>query len=200
MKKIVYAKILVLLSIVGCNGQNNNNNLSKNKEKVTANIKLNSTLSKFFLVSGDNTITDKSSLIFYKLKSFDTSFVVKLQKNNREIFGVYYEVLPSYHRDVEDYFTEDDKVLYFDGYSFKLDTASWNKMVNQAEQLLSSDSSLTNKACFDCASYFLAYDNRVLVDNNQNLKLFELYTLFVKSTFIDKINKLRKPKLIPKNN
>src|SRR6266498_3705620 len=67
-------------------------------------------IEKFSLPFNQTLETDSTSFIFYKSKSFDTSFAVQLQKRDSIIKGVYYQVLPSYHRNMEDYLNKHDQL------------------------------------------------------------------------------------------
>ena len=74
--------------------------------------------------------------------------------------GVFYEALPEYHRNDEDYADAKASLLFFDGYSFKVDSAKWEQIINNARNkiLIHEDTLSKNEACADCPFYFLSHN------------------------------------------
>jgi hypothetical protein len=190
---LFFFTIIVLTLNVGCNAQSP----KRNGDTVIAN-EIDPILFKFGLPYDENLLTDSSSLFFYYLKPFDTSFLVHLRRTDNKVLGTYYSVLPSYHRDVEDYYNEESKLLFFEGFSFKIDIIKWQQIKDRSFQLLKSNSTSSNGSCFDCAYYFLSHNGLKIQENQNNRKLFEDYLLFLKKELINQFNEIRKPKLVKK--
>jgi hypothetical protein len=59
-----------------------------------------------------NLSVDSNSLVFYSLNNFDTSFLVHLQREGGYVSGIYYQVVPTYHRSVTDYANKENKLIF----------------------------------------------------------------------------------------
>ena len=155
-------------------------------------------LEKFSLPVNAGIEIDSTSFVFFKSKSFDTSFLLQLQIKDSIIKGVYYEVLPSYHRNINDYLDASSNLIAFEGMSFKVSPLDWAKITDSSRLIPSSDSAdLKNeKVCLDCPFYFLSYNDRTVVSVNKNEGQFEKYVDFLNNNLIYKLKKYRKPILI----
>jgi hypothetical protein len=155
---------------------------------------------KFSLPVNVNVEADSTSFLFLKSAPFDTSFLLQLQVKDALVKGVYYEVLPSYHRNLNDYLDTSSKLIAFEGMSFRISSLDWNKITGNSKLIPSSDSNdLKNeKPCADCPFYFLSYNNRMTIGVSKNENQFEKYVAFLKNDLIYKLKTYRKPILIPK--
>jgi hypothetical protein len=183
--------IMALLPIVACNSyQPGDHQVIKD----TLSFKNDPIIEKFMLPYNENLYADSNSLIFYYTKPFDTSFLIHMRYFNDEIVGTYYETLPQFHRDLEGYSDDNIKFLFFDGFSFIVDKKIWDSIRNNAKALLSKESPVDSKSCFDCTAYFLAYNTQIRYNNNGNEIYFKHLAEYFKMTIINRVNKIRREK------
>jgi len=151
-------------------------------------------MEKFGLAYAERSNGPDSSMIFYGTRPFDTSFLVRLTTKSSEIMGVYYEVLPIYHNKINDVSVDGSHLLFFDGYTFKLDLAKWGQIKKLAEQLLSMDSSFRNNDdCQDCEYYVLSYNSKSIRSNIGNRSKYELFYDTLNDLFLKSFIQRRKP-------
>jgi len=151
-------------------------------------------ITKKFGLSYQNSRMDKNSLIFYGARTFDTSFLIELKQTVNEISGVYYEVLPYYHNNVNDFSIEKNQLLFFEGYSFILDSIQWKTIKTMAEKMLASDTSFKNNdGCRDCPEYVLSYDLKSSKSNIKSQIKYETFYKFLKDFFLENFIQRRKP-------
>jgi hypothetical protein len=198
--KLVHAfTILTFLSFLfACNNVQNKQEPQigyASKESIPPYI--NRIIEKFCLPYDDSIGVKNNNLIFYYSKNFDTSYLVHLQKNDSIINGVYYEILPAFHRSDADYTDKKSKLLFFNGYSFEIDSNKWSMIINKARNKLLSEQYIPpqNEACLDCASYFILNDYKMNGDNNGNRHLFAEYAKFLKDSLLNGFIAKRQPKL-----
>jgi hypothetical protein len=196
MNKIIFIIISCFVLITSCSEKQSS---SVKAIEIKQKIK-NPWFGKFSLPVNTNFETDSTSFVFLKSKSFDTSFLLQLQVEDAVVRGVYYEALPSYHRNLDDYLDTSTNLIAFDGMSFKISFSDWQKITGNSKLIDASDSNdLKNeKPCADCPFYFLSYNNRMTIGVSKNEKQFENYVDFLKSDLIYKLKTYRKPILIPK--
>lgn len=147
-----------------------------------------SILNKFSLPHDKLVNCDSNSLIFFKLAPFDTSYLLQIDKQNYKIKGVCYIVLPSYHRDLEDFSDQNHQVLFFDGFSFALNVKEWEVLKKRTSStiLQMPDSLKSDSPCFDCVSYSLFHNRQKRSTGNRKLKEgFENYDSFIRDTIIN---------------
>lgn len=149
----------------------------------------------------DNSLPDSNSLIFYCSRTFDTTSLVHLQKCGGSIHGVFYEMLPTYHRYAYDYAIQEDSLLFFEGYRFVIDSIIWKSVREKAQEILDKGHGLRNKDRYvDGNSYLLYHNFRRIEGNSGNEEdLFEKFDRYLKNAFLQKYMNARKPK-IHKNN
>jgi hypothetical protein len=131
---------------------------------------------------------NENALFFCHQQVFDTSFLVHLQKENGTVHGVLYEVLPTYHRDVNTFAEEEEELLFFEGYSFKIDTAKWNSIKKMANALLlqERDSGQNYKSCYDCPLYFVLHDSTTAINFGVKPQLFKDFDKYMKDSLLKK--------------
>ena len=149
------------------------------------------TLEKFCLQYDASFVLDTNSLIFYRKSTFDTSFLIHLRKDASRIRGVYYEVLPSYHNDIDDYSISENELLFFEGYSFSIDSLQWEEIKTKAEKIVNNKQDKNSEACRDCAEYGL-YFGHLFRSGSIRSELPSLYH-FIKGFLLDRFIKQRVP-------
>lgn len=174
--------IALLILFVLVQSCNNNRQTELNNYR---NEKIDSTFIRFGLPYSDLTI-DSNSLIFYSMRNFDTSFLVHFKKQDTGISGVYYEVLPTYHRNQKDYRSQESKLLFFEGFTFRIDTIKWQAIKRKLTfNLLQQDSSLAIKSCTDCPKFLLAYNYKTVHSDYKNRKNLEEFAKFLKDSCLN---------------
>lgn len=137
---------------------------------------------------------DSNALLFYCARSYDTSSLIYLQKNSKGIQGVFYLLLPTYHRFVIDYADEKSKLLFFEGYSFVIDSITWESIRTQANTILQfKDSSDKHLNYVDGSRYALYYNLQYTHGDSNNEILYEGFDKFLKNSFLQKFIQARKP-------
>jgi hypothetical protein len=129
---------------------------------------------------------DSNSLVFYCLRSFDSSFLIHLRQEPSGINGAYYVEMPSYYN-VNDFGARENYLLFFEGYSFTLDSAKWQIVKRKTVELLNDTSFKNSPGCRDCKEYGLSYNFKSKVDK------YEPYYEFLKELFLEKFIQRRKP-------
>ena len=151
-------------------------------------------MKKFEQLYPQNFKSDNNSLAFYHTATFDTSFLIHLKRETTGINGVYYEVLPSYHNNVNDFASGENQLLFFEGYSFTLDSTQWAMIKEKAEKMLSRDTSFkSNEGVRDGAEYVLSYNFKSSKSYNANNSEHESFYKFLKEQFLEKFIQGRKP-------
>lgn len=187
--KLILVVFFALVFVPGCKSKGPYQ-LQERKHPVTLNQ--DALIKKFCLPYDENFLTDSNSLIFYHTQSFDTNYLIHIKYINGDVVGSYYETLPKFHRDLEGYDEKDIQILFFDGFSFKIDGKRWDNIKFIANEMHINDSSTQSKLCFDCDSYFLAYNSRVWYDSRENSQKLTKINDYLKASIIDKVNKTRR--------
>src|ERR1700736_6316536 len=117
--KLLYICILILF-FDSCNNRQYKKEVQQNSNVRSMPSYLSSYVKKFDLPYDEHIGADSNTLFFYYSGFYDTSFLVHLHKEDTTVLGVLYEILPTYHRDDEDYADKDSRLLFFEGYSFKI--------------------------------------------------------------------------------
>lgn len=189
-------RLLILISIqsllyVACREKANIHQSSISRGDSRNDSLINSQLKKFALPYPENFKSDSNTLIFYGSRPLDTSFLIQINKGLQEINGVYYEIIPANHNDLSDFADPEKKLLFFEGYSFTLDSSKWEKLEGDAEKLLMDNSTFNvNSGCMDCEVYGLYYGAKSNIGNG--IKYRPFYKSF-KGMFLDSFIARRKP-------
>jgi len=148
----------------------------------------------FGLPYSENIGSDSGLLVFYCSRAYDTSSLIEIKQQKKLIQGVYYEILPEYHRFVTDYADTSSKLIFFEGCSFIVDSATWNSVANQAKAILQERQGLNkNEKYTDGATYGLYYNGQSKHGNSNDEVPFEKFDAFLRSQFLEKHLHLRKP-------
>jgi hypothetical protein len=145
---------------------------------------------------------DSSDFYFSYSGFYDTSFLLHLYKEDTSITGTLYEILPNYHRSDDDYSDEQSKLLFFEGYSFKIDSAVWNVIISNARNEFSEnvDTPGKNEACNDCPFYLITYDLKIKKSNSGNRVAFTVFAKYLKDSLLNQYIIKRQPKMHKTNN
>jgi hypothetical protein len=191
MKKVFILMSILSLFYVGCKEESNSPQSTISPYNSSNDSLFNSVIRQFALPYPENFRLDSNTIIFYGSRPFDTSFLIHLKKETQKITGVYYEVIPTYHNDLNNYAVSASKLLFFEGYSFILDSSKWKEVKDQTTKLLSDSTTFNIKeACRDCEVYGLYYDSK---SNIGNITKYRPYYKFFKEAFLDSFILRRKP-------
>src|SRR5690606_21911539 len=114
---------LIVVFVSSCNNDKPSRKQSEHPQISNSNVDIfEFPIKKFSLPYNIPLKCDSNSLIFLKQVPFDTSYLVQMVSQGKNVRGVCYMVLPSYHRDLEDFYDKEHQLLFFDGFSFLLDT------------------------------------------------------------------------------
>ncbi len=102
MNRNIFFLIALCLLYIGCREKENTSPVTPSVSNHYRDSSLNFIGKKFELSYPENFTLDSNSLIFYRTATFDTSFLIHLKRGRNGINGVYYELLPSYHNNVND--------------------------------------------------------------------------------------------------
>lgn len=137
---------------------------------------------------------DSGSLVFYCSRTYDTSSLIEIKKQKNLIRGVYYETLPEYHRFVTDYADTSSRLIFFEGYSFIIDSAIWKSVTDQAKIVLQKKGGTSkNEKYTDGATYALYYNSQSRHGNSNDEADFVKFDSLLKVQFLWKYVQLRKP-------
>lgn len=168
--------------------ENKGENLNSNK------IIIEFPLKKFSLPYDNSFNCDSNSLIYLHQAPFDTSYLFHIVKQEQNIKGVCYFVPQQYHRGFEDFSDKEHELLFFMGFSFKLNKTQWQNLKKQTRELISKtqDSTKANSPCFDCDTYAVIFGNtKRITGDNRFGKLFNDYNTFVRDSIFNYFLKLR---------
>lgn len=188
--------ISLCLFIMGCRNDSKNdlNTISIVRGKTDKDSIAESIIEKFSLPYANILKTDSNSLFFYCSRAYDTSSLIHIQKRLTEIRGIFYQMLPIYHRFTNDFNDPKTKLLFFEGYSFIIDTSTWQKIKSRAETIIQADKKVRKNVSFtDGATYALYYNLQSSHGNTYNDTLYEDLDSFCKESFLDSFFKARKP-------
>jgi hypothetical protein len=192
-----YLQIFVLLLFffsIGCKEKKNTSTAELSINDRYRDSSINFIRKKFGLPHSEDYKTDSNSFVFYGTRTFDTSFLIEVKQTAGEIKGIYYEVLPNYHSNVNDFSIEENQLLFFEGYSFTLDTTKWEKIKTLAQKTLLMDTGFeANNGCRDCPEYILCFNSKSGKSNVKSLAKFEALLDFLKDLFLENFIKRRKP-------
>ncbi|HEY0610739.1 MAG TPA: hypothetical protein VGD35_13815 [Chitinophaga sp.] len=154
-----------------------------------------------FSLSSRGDIPDSNELVFYYGKSFDTSFLVHFEKSGSSVHGVLYEVGIPFHRDEWDVADKKDSLLFFDGYSFNIDSLRWANISKVADSILAKETGweTTRDGCADCPTYILAFNLRVKHNNSGKSDLLTGFAKYLKDSLLNQYITKRQPKLHKSN-
>ncbi|MBN8878449.1 MAG: hypothetical protein J0I32_12975 [Sphingobacteriales bacterium] len=191
MKNVFILMYVLILLCTGCAERSNNPQVSIIYNEERGDSLFYSVIKKFSLPYPDDFVLDSNALIFYGSRPFDTSFLIHLKNESQEIAGVYYEVIPTYHNDIDNFAVKANKILFFEGYSFILESSKWEEIKKQAERLLKDSAAFNiSNACRDCEVYGLRYGSKSNVGNTVKYKPYYKY---LKEVLLDSLVVKRKP-------
>jgi hypothetical protein len=189
--------LLYSLVILFCNCHNNQSEIKKYSPALTTDngeFALDPIEQRFTLSYPENLQSDSNSLIFYRTSSFDTSLLIHFYKTKNAVKVVCYETLPTYHRNINDYADKENHLLFFEGYSFIIDTIKWRSVKENAQKILAdTNTRFRNDGCADCGFGLIAHDFKVRRTNNANRTLYDDYARWLKDSLLKQFVEKRKP-------
>ena len=194
-------KILVMLScvlLIAC-GKNNNSDLpaanqrkQTELEEILQYTNLKHALDRFHLPFGDSLKTSGNQFIFSSTNTWDTSFVLMLERRPESVSAVYYQTTPKFHLNTP-YMDDEVKLTYFDGFSFITDTTKWDLIIKACNRLLEPKDSLKIVGQVDGSYYILAHNSRIKLcadPYNTNMRnQFREFDLYIRKTLMRDIYK-----------
>jgi hypothetical protein len=185
---------LVSSFFVKCANEGNRSTVNEKDEMTDIDVQSMHVIRTFALSNSEHMKFDSSSLVFYCSRAYDTSSLLELEIQKNLIRGVYYVILPEYHRFLTDYADTSSKLIFFEGYSFTIDSAVWISVTNQAKIILQKKEELSKGEKYtDGATYALYYNNQSSHGNSNNETAYENFDKFLKDSFLGRFMQARKP-------
>jgi hypothetical protein len=151
-------------------------------------------LKTFGLIYPNDLKFDSNALLFYCSRTYDTSSLVYIQKENSVIQGVFYMMLPNYHRYITDYADKKSNLLFFEGYSFTVDSTIWQSLRKQADSIFQYKDNKNIKLKYtDGATYALYYNLQSRHGNSYDETVYEGFDKYLKEVLLNKFMQERKP-------
>ena len=185
--------VCIHLLWLGCSDKSITPDDKKELSKVEIDSLSKAVLQKFS-ISGDEYKNDSNCLSFYCCRSYDTTTLIQIKKHEQTLSGVYYQILPTYHRFITDYADRNTKLLFFEGFSFTIDSTEWQSMVNQAKLVLQEKINMNVPKVTDGNTYGLLYNHQIQQGRSgAGDVIFDKFDRFLKDSFLDKFKQARKP-------
>ena len=189
--------ILLLVSIhllcLGCSDKGTTSDDNKGLSKVEIDSLSKAVLQRF-LINGDEYKNDSNCLSFYCCRNYDTTTLIQIKKHEQTLSGVYYQILPTYHRFITDYADGNTKLLFFEGFSFTIDSTQWQSIVYQAKLVLQEKINMNGPKYTDATTYGLLYNHQIQHGRSgAGDVIFDKFDRFLKDSFLDKFEQARKP-------
>ena len=149
-----------------------------------------------FLPYYSNLALDTNAFIFYCARTFDTSSLIHIQKDKSEIKALYYEMLPTYHQNINDFANKrEEQLMFFEGYSFIMDSTTWQEIKVQANMILQAPDTFRRDIYKDGSRYGLYYGSQQRRGDSNHETFFENFAAFLKKSFLQEIIQARKPEV-----
>jgi|GEM_PF-3603597 len=145
----------------------------------------------FQVETNNETPIDTNEIVYYYRKSFDTSCLIKLKNDSKAIQGIYFEILPKFHTDVEFHSIQGAKFIFFQGFNFSIPHSQLDSLTIFSKAIFKINTLVQPKTCFDCPTYFLRTNGKDIYDNQSNLTLFSNLHRYLRINLINNINSNR---------
>ena len=154
-------------------------------------------IQKFALPYPEQEDLNSNTLVFYRSSNYDTSLLLQITKCKHLVRGVFYEILPQYHRFITDYADEDSRLIFFEGYGFTIDSTTWEAVSQQAKLVFQNSKGIdSSKGKFtDGSNYRLYFEGKLIHGDSNDDTAFEQFYSFLRIQFLNKYMQLRKPKI-----
>lgn len=142
----------------------------EHKQHEIAAVDENSVIEKYSLphkMLGEN---DGTTLIFSREKGLDTSYLFLLRSHKGRIRAVYYDINLKYHSDVYDFLDPTNELLYFEGFSFAVDSMQWKAVINKASNITGSYDDTSGEPCLHCGRYLLSWKGKLISGDQKKLQ------------------------------
>lgn len=194
--------VILLVSInllwLGCSDKSTTPDDKKGLSKVEIDSLSKAVLQKF-AISSDEYKNDSNCLSFYCCRNYDTTTLIQIKKHEQTVSGVYYQILPTYHRFITDYADRNTKLLFFEGFSFTIDSTEWQSIVNQAKLVLQEKINMDVPKVTDATTYGLLYNHQIQQGRSgAGDVIFDKFDRFLMDSFLDKFIQARKPIIFKK--
>jgi len=141
-----------------------------------------------------NLMADTALFVFFYSQPGDTSSLIEIRPEKDIIRGMYYEILPNFHHFVTDYKDTTSKLIFFEGYSFVLDSAQWRSLVGQANEIFEEkEKPNTGLKWTDASTYALYYGGQSRHGGPEGRASFEKLNNLLNDLFLNRYRGLRKP-------
>ncbi len=190
--------VCIHLLLLGCSDKSTTLADNKGLSKVEIDSLSKAVLQKFS-ISGDEYKNDSNSLSFYCCRNYDTITLIQIKKQKQTLSGVFYRILPTYHRFITDYADRNAKLIFFEGFSFTIDSTEWQSIVNQARLVLQEKINMNVPKFTDATTYGLLYNHQIQQGRSgAGDVIFDKFDRFLKDSFLDKFIQARKPIIFKK--
>jgi hypothetical protein len=185
--------VCIHLLWLGCSDKSTIPDVKKGLSKMEIDSLSKAVLQKFS-ISGDDYKNDSNCLSFYCCRNYDTTTLFQIMKHEQTISGIYYQILPTYHRFITDYADRDTKLLFFEGFSFTIDSTERQSIVNQAKLVLQEKINMNVPRVTDGNTYGLLYNGQIQRGRTgAGDVIFDRFDRFLKDSIVDKFIQARKP-------
>lgn len=189
--------LLYFLIILFCNCRDNQPGIKKYESTTTGDngeFALDPIEERFTLPYPESLQLDSNSLMFYRTSSFDTSLLIHFYIAKKTVKVVCYETLPTFHRNINDYADKENHLLFFEGYSFIIDSSKWKSVKENAQKILAdTNTRFRNDGCADCGFGLISHDFKIRRSNAKNLSLYDNYARWLKDSLLKQFVEKRKP-------
>lgn len=196
--KLVFLATVLVIGCICCTHPKKPTGIAENVMKESNSIpeRWKSEIDKFS-IRLDSKMPDENELLFLCSRVFDTSYLIHLRKERDRTIGTFYEILPTYHRNINDFADENDQLLFFEGYSFKIDSARWAKVAEIANKIVNKKVDTVPKytSCIECPSYYLMHNSKRAFRVDDNVNDFELFAKYLSDSLLSKYVSKWKPVL-----
>ena len=190
---LVLLLVCIHLLCLGCSDKSTTSDDKKELSKVEIDSLSKAILQKFS-ISGDEYKNDSNCLSFYCCRNYDTTTLIQIKKHEQTLSGVYYQILPIYHRFITDYADRNKRLLFFEGFSFTIDSTEWQSIVNQAKLVLQEKVNMDVPKVTDATTYGLLYNYQIQQGGSgAGNVIFDKFDRFLNDSFLDKFKRVRKP-------
>lgn len=163
--KCCLLNLFLVVFFIGCNNHKETRTIISEKDKSITNDSL-----EFFFEKENNVfqlnINDSTKFIFSKIKSFDTSYVIIINKLNSVLQGRILYYPPTYYKDF--YNCENAKFFLYKAINFKMDNSEWNIINGILEKELPINEENRKKTIHPLDSKIYFKDKLFSTDNFQD--------------------------------
>jgi hypothetical protein len=186
--------VLIILIFASCQQHKENQAPSKMNSEVSPRMIMQAKLDKFSLPY-DPALTDSNNLAFVYGARLDTAYFFHARKTLHNIRCTVSEIVPAFHRDMNDFADTERELPFFDGYSFKMEEREWNQLIDHTAGVLKEPEFCpTNGPGNDGPEFYFAYNNQVrMLAGFCEDSAYRNFAKYVKDSILRKFEQKRKP-------